>query len=81
MFEPVHGSAPTIVGQGIANPLAAILSAGMMLNWLGKPEEEARIEAAVMACLQADKVTPELGGTLSTSQVGDAVVEALQAAS
>lgn len=77
MFEPVHGSAPTIVGQGIANPLAAILSAGMMLNWLGKPEEEARIEAAVMACLQADKVTPELGGTLSTSEVGDAVVAQL----
>jgi len=77
MFEPVHGSAPTIVGQGIANPLAAILSAGMMLNWLGRPEDEARVEAAVQACLQADKVTPELGGTLSTAQVGDEVVALL----
>jgi 3-isopropylmalate dehydrogenase len=79
MFEPVHGSAPTIAGQGIANPLAAILSAGMMLSWLGHPELEVRIESAVKTCLQRDLVTPELGGDLSTSAVGDALVELLQA--
>ncbi len=78
MFEPVHGSAPTLVGQGIANPLAAILSAGMLTTWLGRPELEQRIELAVRECLQADRVTPELGGSLSTSQVGDAVVKALR---
>jgi 3-isopropylmalate dehydrogenase len=77
MFEPVHGSAPTIVGQGIANPLAAILSAGMMMTWLGRPELETRIERAVRQCLEADLITPELGGTLSTGEVGDAVVAAL----
>ena len=74
MFEPVHGSAPDIAGKGIANPLAAVLSAGMMVGWLGRPELEARVEAAVRSCLEADKVTPELGGTLSTAAVGDAVV-------
>ena len=74
MFEPVHGSDPDIAGKGIANPLAAILSAGMMVGWLGNPELEARVEAAVRSCLEADQVTPELGGTLSTAAVGDAVV-------
>ena len=77
MFEPVHGSAPNIAGQGIANPLAAILTAGMMLTWLERPDLEARIEAAVCACLTAGEVTPELGGTLSTSDTGDAVVRHL----
>ena len=60
LFEPVHGSAPDIVGQGIANPLAAILSAGMMLNYLGKPDLEKAIFSAVSKTLMADKVTPEL---------------------
>ncbi len=77
MFEPVHGSAPNIVGQELANPLAAILSAGMMLGYLGHPELEERIEQAVRACLEAGRVTQELGGDLTTSQVGDAIVEHL----
>lgn len=77
MFEPVHGSAPDIHGQGIANPLAAILSAGMMLTWLGHPELEAQIEAAVQQCLLDDAVTQELGGTLSTRQSADAVLARL----
>jgi 3-isopropylmalate dehydrogenase len=77
LFEPVHGSAPDIVGKGIANPLAAILSAGMLLNHLGKPALEARIQQAVQACLLEDLVTPELGGTLSTSEVTDAVLARL----
>jgi 3-isopropylmalate dehydrogenase len=77
MFEPVHGSAPDIAGQGKANPLAAVLSAGMLLSWLGHPELEKRLELAVRHCLDNDLVTPELGGTLTTSQVGDALIAAL----
>ena len=77
LFEPVHGSAPDIAGKGIANPLAAILTAGMMLNHLGRPELEKRIQAAVQGCLLADEVTPELGGTLSTVQVTDALIARL----
>lgn len=77
LFEPVHGSAPDIAGRGIANPLAAILTAGMMLGYLGREEQERRVQSAVQACLRAGKVTRELGGTLSTSQVGDAVLQAL----
>ncbi len=74
MFEPVHGSAPDIAGQGVANPLAAILSAGMMLGFLGHPDLETQIEQAVRACLVSGQVTQELGGSLTTSQVGDAIV-------
>lgn len=77
LFEPVHGSAPDIVGKGIANPMAAILSAGMMLNFLGHPDLENRIQKAVQSCLLADLVTPELGGTLRTSEVTDAVLSRL----
>jgi 3-isopropylmalate dehydrogenase len=77
LFEPVHGSAPDIAGQGKANPLAAILTAGMMLGHLGRPEHQVRIESAVKACLLADQVTPELGGTLTTRQVGDAILDRL----
>jgi 3-isopropylmalate dehydrogenase len=77
LFEPVHGSAPDIAGQGVANPLAAILSAGMMLEFLGHGEDNARIQAAVADCLHTDQVTPELGGTLSTAAVGDAVLARL----
>jgi 3-isopropylmalate dehydrogenase len=77
LFEPVHGSAPTIAGQGIANPMAAVLTAGMMLGWLGNPELDAQIEKAVAACLHADKVTAELGGSHSTSEVGDAILREL----
>ncbi|MCK6508083.1 3-isopropylmalate dehydrogenase [Myxococcota bacterium] len=78
LFEPVHGSAPDIAGKGIANPMAAILTAGMMLSFLGRPALEARIRGAVRACLEADLVTPELGGRLSTAQAGQAVLERLE---
>lgn len=77
MFEPVHGSAPDIAGQGLANPLAAILSAGMMLSWLGHVALERQIEDAVRVALNDGLVTRELGGSLSTSQVGDAIVAIL----
>jgi 3-isopropylmalate dehydrogenase len=77
LFEPVHGSAPDIAGQGVANPLAAILSAGMMLSHLGHPALEVKVVAAVQQVLRARKVTRELGGTLRTPEVTDAVLEAL----
>jgi len=77
LFEPVHGSAPTIAGQGVANPLAAILTAAMMLEYLGYVDDAARVNAAVSHCLTNDLITPELGGSLSTKEVGDAVLAAL----
>ena len=77
LFEPVHGSAPNIAGQGIANPLASILTVGMMLRFLGRAEQDVRIQNAVQGCLQAGEVTKELGGKLSTKQAGDAVLARL----
>lgn len=77
LFEPVHGSAPTIAGQGVANPLAAILTAGMMLDYLGFSDDAARVNTAVAYCLTHDLITQELGGSLSTKEVGDAVLAAL----
>lgn len=77
MFEPVHGSAPDIAGQGIANPVAAILSAGMMLSWLGESAAAARIERAVAAALHGGAATPDLGGQLTTQQMADAVLAGL----
>jgi tartrate dehydrogenase/decarboxylase / D-malate dehydrogenase len=76
MFEPVHGSAPDIAGQGIANPLAAILSAAMMLDHLGLAEAARAVEAAVAAVLAAGNVrTPDIGGNSSTEEVTEAVLE------
>jgi len=77
LFEPVHGSAPDIAGKGIANPLAAILSAGMMLTHLGYAKHEAQIVAAVRGSLDAQQVTRELGGSLNTAAVTDAVIARL----
>ncbi|MFW5999613.1 MAG: 3-isopropylmalate dehydrogenase [Halanaerobiaceae bacterium] len=78
MFEPVHGSAPDIAGQNIANPLAAVLAAGMMLEYLGHPELAGEVEDAVQKALAEDSVTPDLGGELSTDETGDKLVELLQ---
>jgi 3-isopropylmalate dehydrogenase len=77
LFEPVHGSAPDIAGKGIANPLASILTVGMMLAYLGRPEAEARVQRAVQGCLKAGTVTRELGGMLSTREATDAVLALL----
>ncbi len=79
VFEPVHGSAPTIAGQGIANPLAAILSAGMLLEHLGHADQAKAVQAAVRDTLQANQVTRELGGDLGTTAVTDAVLRNLEA--
>jgi tartrate dehydrogenase/decarboxylase/D-malate dehydrogenase len=78
MFEPVHGSAPDIAGKGIANPLAAILSAGMLLDHLGLANGAAALRRAVAAVLKAGKPrTPDLGGNGTTQEVADAALAAL----
>jgi 3-isopropylmalate dehydrogenase len=77
MFEPVHGSAPDIAGENKANPLAAILAAGMMVKELGFDEEAAKIEAAVQTSLKEDNSTPDMGGSLTTEEVGDYVCSLL----
>jgi 3-isopropylmalate dehydrogenase len=77
LFEPVHGSAPDIAGQGIANPLAAILSAGMLLEHLGHPALNLRVRQAVSACLQEGTVTRELGGECTTTAVTDRIIQLL----
>ncbi len=74
IFEPVHGSAPDIAGKGIANPIAMILSASMMLEWLGETELSKTIETAVIDVLEeAETLTPDLGGSASTEQVAAAI--------
>ena len=78
MFEPVHGSAPDIAGKGVVNPLATILSAGMMLDHLQCTEAAQRVERAVAAVLAEGRArTPDLGGKSSTGEVTDAVLENL----
>jgi 3-isopropylmalate dehydrogenase len=77
LFEPVHGSAPDIAGKGIANPLAAILSVGMLLTHLGHPALEVRLRDAVSHCLATNQVTGELGGDLNTTAVTKAVLQHL----
>ncbi len=73
MFEPVHGSAPKYAGKNVANPFGAILSAQMMLEYLGYEEPAALIEKAVVACIDAGETPRELKGELGTREVGDAV--------
>jgi tartrate dehydrogenase/decarboxylase/D-malate dehydrogenase len=77
MFEPVHGSAPDIAGQGIANPAGAILAAAMMLDWLKLGEPAAAIRRAVEAVLSQGAGTPDLGGKLSTAQVAEQIIQHL----
>jgi tartrate dehydrogenase/decarboxylase/D-malate dehydrogenase len=80
MFEPVHGSAPDIFGQGIANPIAAIWSAAMMLDHLEQPDAARAIEAAIAAVTASGQaLTPDLGGTATTVQLGDAIAAAVRA--
>jgi hypothetical protein len=78
LYEPIHGSAPDIAGQGKANPCAAILSAALMLRHsLGQPEAADRIEQAVARALAGGNRTADLGGSCSTQAMGDAVLAAL----
>jgi 3-isopropylmalate dehydrogenase len=79
LFEPIHGSAPKYAGADTANPMGAILTAGLMLEHLGWTEEAARIESAVRWALQEERTTTDLGGKLGTRAVGDAICERLRA--
>jgi len=71
LFEPVHGSAPAIAGKNIANPMGAVLTVGMMFEYLGWKREGEAIVAAVHAALRAGKTPAELGGSMGTREVGD----------
>jgi 3-isopropylmalate dehydrogenase len=78
MFEPVHGSAPPLAGKNVANPIGAILSAALMLEALGHTEDSARIERAVEAAVHAGDVTQDVGGSLGTTQAGEAIIKRLR---
>ena len=78
VFQPSHGSAPDIAGRGVANPVATILSAAMMLDWLGVEGGSEAIGAAVRAVFSDRKLrTPDMGGTLTTTAMTEAIVAAL----
>jgi tartrate dehydrogenase/decarboxylase / D-malate dehydrogenase len=81
LFEPVHGSAPDIAGQGIANPIGQIWSASMMLDWLGHAQAAAAVLAAIERVLSAGPghapLTPDIGGSARTADLGRAIAEAI----
>ena len=78
MFEPIHGSAPDIAGQGISNPMASVWAASQMLDFFGHEDWGKKVLDAIEAVLEDGAIrTPDIGGTSSTSQVGDAIVEKL----
>jgi homoisocitrate dehydrogenase len=77
VFESVHGSAPTLVGTGKANPIATILASAMMLDYIGEKEQSVRLRNAVENCIAEGQVTPDLGGTLTTSETAKVVIGGL----
>jgi len=76
-FEPVHGSAPDIAGKGIANPAAAILSAAFMLEWLGQKTSADQIRTAIEKAIREKRTTPDLGGKLTTEEMGASIADDL----
>src|SRR5260221_8642057 len=78
MFEPVHGSAPPLAGRNVANPMGAILSAALMLEYLGLATEAAAIETAVQAAVTAGQGTREIGGALGTRETGDYIANTIR---
>ena len=81
LFEPVHGSAPDIAGKGIANPIGSVLSAKMMLDWLGRSESAALLEGAVEHVIEKRVLTPDLGCDKRTGDVGEAMLKYIEEAS
>jgi len=77
LLQPVHGSAPDIMGKGIANPIACIRSGAMLLDRLGEPQKASRITQAVQKCLAERVFTPDLGGSATTRQVVDKIISSL----
>jgi 3-isopropylmalate dehydrogenase len=78
LFEPIHGSAPKYAGKDISNPIGAILTAAMMLEYLGFASEAATIERAVIEAITAGETTQDIGGKLGTKAAGEAVLKRLQ---
>jgi 3-isopropylmalate dehydrogenase len=78
LFEPVHGSSPLLAGKNVANPMGAILTAGLMLEHLGWVEEAGRIEQAVRQAVDAGETTSDIGGTMGTREVGEAIAQRLR---
>jgi 3-isopropylmalate dehydrogenase len=78
MFEPVHGSAPPLAGKNVANPMGAILSAALMLEYLGLAAEARAVESVVRQAVAAGEGTPDIGGTLGTSETGTYIARSLQ---
>jgi tartrate dehydrogenase/decarboxylase/D-malate dehydrogenase len=79
MFEPVHGSAPDIAGQGISNPVGTLSSGALMLRHLGLEADADRLEAAIAEVTGTGVKTRDIGGTATTDEVAGAVVAALHA--
>lgn len=79
LFEPVHGSAPQFAGKNVANPIGAVLAAGLMLEHLGQQEAADAVERAVVAAIADDRVTRDIGGSLSTTEAGAAIAERVRA--
>ena len=79
LFEPVHGSAPPLAGTGVANPMGAILTAALMLDHHGRHEAARAVEEAVRWAVEQEKTTPDIGGRLSTAEVGEAIAGRLRA--
>src|SRR5947207_13869847 len=77
LFEPVHGSSPPLAGKNIANPMGSILTAAMMLEFLGHADECERIEKAVIAAIEAGETTHDIGGSLGTKAAGEAILNRL----
>lgn len=77
LFEPVHGSAPALAGKGLANPVGAILTLAMMFEYLGYQAESVMVETAVRESIANNETTRDLGGELSTQQVGEAIAARL----
>ena len=77
LFEPIHGSAPKYAGKDVANPIGAILTAAMMLEYLGHTAVAEQIERAVVAAIDAGETTSDIGGTLGTKAAGEAVLKRL----
>lgn len=78
LFEPIHGSAPDIAGKGIANPVGAIRSAAMMMDWFGDAEKAKKIEEAVVWSLEQGIITPDLDGCHTTRKVTEAIASYLR---
>ena len=79
MFEPVHGSAPDIAGRGVANPMGAILSGALMLRHLKLEKGAAQVESAVEAAVAAGVKTRDLGGSATTTEFADEVIQRIKA--